>query len=307
MAESPRPETQNQIRVLVVEDDPILSQVLSENLLAEGYAPDNVHNGEDAWARLIAQPERYSLVLLDRRMPGVDGLEVLRRIKSDPDLTYLPVVMQTAMTEPEDILAGLNAGAHYYLTKPFTAETLLAIVRTAVRDFQHAQALRREVGLSTQTLRHLARAEFRYRTPEEARDIATLLSHACPDARQAALGLFELMLNAVEHGNLGITYGEKSRLIDLSELQVEIRRRLLHPNYAQRWARVEMTRTGQDIQFLISDEGEGFDWRRYLRIDPERAFDNHGRGIAMAAMLSFQRLEYQGRGNQVLAVVAAGH
>jgi len=289
--------------ILVVEDEFILREMLAENLRDAGYEPDSAENGEDAWAMLQANPQRYSTVLLDRRMPDMDGLEVLRRIRAEPILAHIPVIMQTGMTEPEDILAGLRAGAHYYLTKPFTSETLLAIVATAVGDYRRARELQHEASLATQTLRHLTSATFRFRTPSEARDIAAMLSHACPDAQNVVLGLSELMLNAIEHGNLSITYQEKTDLIEAEALHAEIARRLALPAYAERFATLVYERLDGKIQLLITDQGNGFDWRKFLDIDPARAFDSHGRGIAMARMLSFSELEYRGRGNEVLAVV----
>ena len=289
--------------VLVVEDEFILREILAENLHAAGYVTDSAENGEEAWAMLQANPQRFSVVLLDRRMPGIDGLEVLRRIKQEPTLAHIPVIMQTAMTEPDDILAGLRAGAHYYLTKPFTSETLLAIVATAVRDFQLARDLRLEASIATNTLQHLTHATFKFRTQPEARDIAMLLSHTCPDPECAVIGLSELMLNAVEHGNLGITYQEKSALLQADQLRQEIDHRLTLPAYAERRATLSFERLEDEIRMLITDQGAGFDWTHYLDMDPDRAFDSHGRGIAMARMMSFTSLEYRGRGNEVMAVI----
>jgi anti-sigma regulatory factor (Ser/Thr protein kinase) len=130
-----------------------------------------------------------------------------------------------------------------------------------------------------------------------------MLSHACPDAQNVVLGLSELMLNAIEHGNLSITYQEKTDLIEAEALHAEIAHRLALPAYAERFATLVYERLDGKIQLLITDQGNGFDWRKFLDIDPARAFDSHGRGIAMARMLSFSELEYRGRGNEVLAVV----
>jgi anti-sigma regulatory factor (Ser/Thr protein kinase) len=66
---------------------------------------------------------------------------------------------------------------------------------------------------------------------------------------------------------------------------------------------VAFAKENDEIRITITDEGEGFDWQSYLTLSPERAMDNHGRGIAMAGLLSFSRLEYRGRGNEVVAVI----
>jgi anti-sigma regulatory factor (Ser/Thr protein kinase) len=117
------------------------------------------------------------------------------------------------------------------------------------------------------------------------------------------LGLSELMINAVEHGNLGIGYAQKSALIDQGRLADEIRERLARPEFAGRRAELEVSRDENEVRFLIRDQGAGFDWQGYLEMSPDRAFDTHGRGIAMSRIISFDRLEYRGCGNEVLAAV----
>ena len=73
---------------------------------------------------LDAEPKRFDAILLDRMMPDMDGIEILRRVKSRPEMMEVPVIMQTGMSGDGDILDGLRAGAYYYLTKPFSADTL---------------------------------------------------------------------------------------------------------------------------------------------------------------------------------------
>ncbi|MBF0462118.1 MAG: ATP-binding protein [Magnetococcales bacterium] len=144
---------------------------------------------------------------------------------------------------------------------------------------------------------------YLFKTPDEARTLAGQLARFCPDPAQAMIGLLELLLNAVEHGNLGISYAEKSALVRHSALGAELERRLLLPEYADKTATVSVSWTGDEIHFLIRDQGTGFDWSPYLEIDPARVRHPHGRGIAWARGVSFQRIEYRGIGNEVLAVV----
>lgn len=292
-------------RLLVVDDEPISLDVLLENLQEEGYEADGAENGEAAWQALTGDGNRYDAILLDRLMPDMDGIEILKRIKAQPELAALPVIMQTSMAEPADIAQGLREGAFYYLTKPFEAETMLAIVAAAIEDRRRHLELQAEAQQAARTAHCLTHAEFRFRTPHEARDIATLLANTTPDPGRVVLGLSELLLNAVEHGNLGITYAEKSALIADNQLMDEVQRRLKTPEYGERAASLSFARNGDELHFLIRDQGAGFDWHQYLEISPDRAFDTHGRGIAMAKMISFSRIEYRGCGNEVLAVASA--
>ena len=117
------------------------------------------------------------------------------------------------------------------------------------------------------------------------------------------MGLSELLINAIEHGNLGISYAHKNLLKREGSWEAEITRRLSLPEYSGKKATVHFQRRNGLITFTITDQGQGFDWKKYLDFDPERAFDPNGRGIAMAGKIAFSRIEYQGTGNQVIATV----
>ena len=289
--------------ILVVEDNPINQEILVELLRDAGHSPLAADDGETAWRRLHEQPDHTCAVLLDRMLPDMDGLELLNRIKSSPGLAHIPVILQTARSDPADILEGLRGGAYYYLTKPFYPEALLAIVATATRDYREYKEMQIRALQASQSMRCLTEGEFIFRTPDEARDIAGLLANTGPEPRKLVLGLCELMVNAIEHGNFGITYAEKTELIQAQRLRVEIERRLANPAYAERRARLRFTRDRNLLRFDLQDQGGGFDWREYLELSPARVFDNHGRGIALARLLSFDSLDYNDLGNAALATV----
>ena len=109
--------------VLVVDDDEDNTVIASTILRRQGYDVRVARNGPDALDMLEA--DRYDLVLLDVMMPGMDGIEVLDRIKTNPRHAGLPVILVTAKTQDEDVLTGYKCGADYYITKPFTARQLL--------------------------------------------------------------------------------------------------------------------------------------------------------------------------------------
>jgi len=120
--------------LLVVDDEQLNHVVVSEFLADENYELIFVDGGEEAWSKLRAEPERYDAVLLDRMMPVVDGIEVLRRMKDDPELGMIPVIMLTAAAEPDQVAEGIKAGCFYYLTKPFARTVLCQVLAAAIRD-----------------------------------------------------------------------------------------------------------------------------------------------------------------------------
>ncbi|MCC6780440.1 MAG: response regulator [Hyphomicrobiales bacterium] len=118
-------------RILVVDDNEINRDILVTRLEANGYATLQASDGETALA--LAASERPDLILLDVMMPRLDGIEACRRLKSDPALPFTPVILVTARTDTRDVVAGLDAGADEYLTKPVDHAALVARVRSVLR------------------------------------------------------------------------------------------------------------------------------------------------------------------------------
>jgi DNA-binding response OmpR family regulator len=117
------------MKILVVEDEPVLADALRRGFTEERYVVDVAHDGEEAlWA---AKGGGYDLVILDLLLPRLPGLEVCRRLRSSGN--RVPVLMLTALDATDDVVAGLDAGANDYMTKPFAFRELAARVRAALR------------------------------------------------------------------------------------------------------------------------------------------------------------------------------
>jgi sigma-B regulation protein RsbU (phosphoserine phosphatase) len=202
------------------------------------------------------------------------------------------------------MVAGIAAGAYYFVTKPLDPEMLMSIVGAAIDDHERYEGLQETLRRGVDAIATLDSGRFRLRTLQQATALATLLSQACPDPERRVIGLGELLVNAVEHGNLGITYAEKSVFRAGAEWHGEVERRLALPENRDKFVEVDFERRPDEIAITISDQGRGFNWEKYLTISPERVFDSHGRGIAMANLMSFSRLEYHAPGNRVTAHVA---
>jgi two-component system, OmpR family, alkaline phosphatase synthesis response regulator PhoP len=118
-------------RVLVVEDEAHLAKGLRFNLEAEGYQVDVAADGEAALEQLVAKDEHFDVVVLDVMLPGMDGFAVASAMRQAKN--YVPVLMLTARSRPEDVLAGFAAGADDYLPKPFELRIFLARLQGLLR------------------------------------------------------------------------------------------------------------------------------------------------------------------------------
>jgi CheY-like chemotaxis protein/anti-sigma regulatory factor (Ser/Thr protein kinase) len=290
--------------ILAVDDEALNLEILIEYFEEEAELTlHTADGGEAAWLMLQDPENHYDAILLDRMMPELDGIGLLKRIKASPRLAGIPVIMQTAANSAAQIREGLEAGAYYYLTKPYRRDNLLAIVHAALIDGATRDALRQQLHSQINALQFMAEANFSIRNIDEANQLASFIAQACPNPDNVVMGISELLVNGVEHGNLGLTYAEKSELKRSDNWRPEVDRRMALSENADKTVRLVFSRQNDVITLRISDHGAGFDWQKYLEIDPERAFDPNGRGIALSRLLSFSNLTYEGCGNVAIATI----
>ncbi len=120
-----------QAKILVVDDEKDIIELVGFNLTRNGYEVTTVMTGEDALSR--ARSENPDLIILDLMLPGIDGLDVCRILRNEPKTAGTPIIMLTAKGEEADIVTGLELGADDYITKPFSPRILLARVKAVLR------------------------------------------------------------------------------------------------------------------------------------------------------------------------------
>ena len=118
-------------RILVVDDNPANLEIMEARLARQGYEVITARNGDEAL--VAARAQTPDLILLDVMMPGKDGIQVCRELKADPGLPFMPIILVTAKADPDDIVAGLDAGGDEYITKPVDHAALVARVRSILR------------------------------------------------------------------------------------------------------------------------------------------------------------------------------
>lgn len=287
--------------ILLVEDEPANAVILSSYLQYGGFIVDEVTDGLEAWNRLQENPDTYRLVVTDKRMPNMNGLELAARMKADRRFSKIPVIIQTGDASHDEFLKGIKAGVYYYLAKPYDEAAIIALVRSAIAEQDKKDIFERRLNCQQNAIGNLVKGEFFLRTPDEAQSTALLLGSIFPKPELAAAGLFELLLNGIEHGNLGIGFREKSDLLKENRWQDEVEKRLIDPAYEDKRVFVCFEQCLNRLEVTITDDGPGFDWLPYMEIDPSRTMKGNGRGIAKASML-FDEVVYLGAGNQVKVI-----
>jgi two-component system phosphate regulon response regulator PhoB len=165
-------------KVLLVEDDRSLAEVVEYNLQANGYEVIRSSDGEDALRQTHAK--KPDIVLLDVMLPVIDGLEVCRRLRSQSETASIPILMLTAKSEEVDQIVGYKVGADDYVTKPFSIRVLMERIKSLLRRNQGgvtANSMLQRAGIGIDRVKHLAFIDHQPLdlTPSEFRLLETLL------------------------------------------------------------------------------------------------------------------------------------
>jgi len=167
----------DQPSVLVIEDEPAQREVLAYNLEAEGYAVARAETGDEAM--VLVEEVQPDVIILDWMLPGVSGIEICRRLKSNTVTRTTPVIMLTARSEESDRVRGLETGADDYVVKPYSVIELMARVRTQLRRVRPASVGERlefdDIALDAETHRVTRNGEPIKLGPTEFRLLSTFM------------------------------------------------------------------------------------------------------------------------------------
>ena len=291
--------------ILVVDDDAIALRILCDFLEDAEYEVVKATDGEEALAILNEDCDRFDAVVLDWIMPRLDGLGVLKALSSDMRFITLPVIMQTSVNDTQQVSEAIRTGAYYYVTKPYAYDTLVDVVQAALEKFRQFREVMSWGVEATAGLALLQRGEFRVRTLQEGRMVANLIADLAERNVPVVSGLMELITNAIENGNLGVKGAEKAAFVAQGEWSEEVKRRIYLPENLDKFITISFEISDGIVSVDIQDQGDGFDWEPYLELTESRAYEVHGRGIAMAKAYSFDQVEYREGGTLVHVTFAA--
>lgn len=155
----------------------------------------------------------------------------------------------------------------------------------------------------TNIARFLLSGHFRFKELKDAYALAEFLGKICPNPRLHIMAISEILVNAIEHGNLGISAEEKHLLQKENRWLSEIERRLQLPQHVNQYVNLDVTHSESELRLHIKDDGQGFNWEDYKNKNRDNQ-STQGRGILMAQNLAFKSIDYSEKGNEVVCVIA---
>lgn len=242
-------------------------------------------------------------ILLEYPFSFNSSKALLETMQCTEEYAMIPVVQLLASEDFELLKEGSALGAHRSLVKPIKLENCNSVIRSAIDFRLKNAAFFEEVEKIISFFRYVDTVSFKIQNLEDIKQITVRLASFFPHPKKVVLGIEEILLNAIEHGNLGITYEEKNELNLHATWKNEVNRRLQLPENKRKWVRITIQKVPTMIQMIVKDEGHGFDFNRYLMFDPRRAKDSNGRGIAIAKQMGFDTIQYIGSGNEVVCTM----
>ena len=290
--------------ILIAENSKHPLKKLADLLKSEGYHIGVSHSGEDAFSTLVDHTSQYHAIILDHRTPDNKEHALLTKISTASSLKTLPIILIVPDTHQNTLRDAIQRGAHYCLSEDASSDHALQIIQAAIRrNLSYRELQNLSPTTSYPMMQYLIFGEFQVKTLGEAQDLARGLSTICPNPNLAVVGISELLINAIEHGNLAITYAEKSQYKRDNTWEAKITERQKEPKHRHKTVDVQFKKTETEFIIQITDQGAGFDSKKVIDLNPERLLDTHGRGIMMARNLVFKDLVYSPKGNQVTVVI----
>lgn len=226
----------------------------------------------------------------------------LRKLKRIKNAKYTPIIGISHIPAQE---IKFSCAQHLFHVLNFdnATDTLKNTIHSAQTTYVRYLDLIQDVKSRTSAIGLIESGTFKLQTLKQAEALTTMLSLAYPNPAVVALGISELLINAIEHGNLDISYNEKSELLENGQWETEIKHRLSQKEHSNKFVHIDFKKYDDRIEIIIEDEGKGFNWRSYLEASNCNVNDLHGRGILVAKEMGFDRLKYNAAGNCVTATI----
>lgn len=245
--------------------------------------------------------DRQVIIIQDSTLDDPEFLHLIQSVSALPK--QCTFILSTQHYRPDMANKAIDLGVFFFLTQPYSQEFVATTVSSALQTELSMASKLTKLDQSKQLPALVEQASFSLKTPAEAKSIAAILGFISPAPNKVSLGLFELMLNSIEHGNLAIGYDQKTDLLESGRLKTEVEERLKQPEYVDKSVRIQAQKTDRQLIFTIKDEGKGFDFNKYLERHEHVTLEKHGRGILIANQHSFDELHYEDGGTTAVCAI----
>jgi YesN/AraC family two-component response regulator len=288
------------MRVLIVEDDEASRNYLKDTLESQGF---ETHVAENGWLGLEAYRRLNPyLVLSDIRIPKMDGLKLLEEIRKVSRKTI--VVIITAFGCEEYAIKALRLRANNYLKKPIRHKELLPILRKFAAVIDSKTAMSKDAELTNNFKFSMEIGNDIQKVSNIANELTLKAGEALDenDKLDVHLGLLELLTNSIEHGNLKISPMDKAEALEKGpeNLYALFRERMADTKLSKRKVTINFQIKDAYCEWVVSDEGDGFDWKSYMKQMEMGALQMEGKGL-LICKYHFDYLEFLSQGNIVQA------
>ncbi len=267
-------------RVMIVDDEFFNLDIIRHLLDKKGFVVEDFLSSQKAFERLtdFDQPA-FSLIVLDRMMPEINGIDFFEMMLSNPTLCKIPVLMQSARPLESQLKIKFEGSNFSYITKPYKKTTFIEEVESL---------LLRALTFEEQMLDVDESASYKFKLTrhheiEHVLDSIISLCSPLADVREA---IDNLLNNAIEHGNLAIGFRLKTKLLELNSFEIEANRRHEMPEYKDKKVYVHLEVVGNKYTITIRDDGDGFNWKDYFTQESLAAY-------------GFSEVLYSDKGNEV--------
>jgi len=285
------------MKVLVIENDFITRNYLRDLFRYSGYdctSAKNASEGLDYYSKI-----KPDAIICDVTMPGISGMQFLQKIRQNDNKTS--IIMITSKSSEKLAIQAFRLGANDYLKKPIQDKDILPILENIGNKISLEPEHRNYGKVNSGQLEFKFKTEFGASPHIVERVMQELDYNYFPQDERVniEIGLLELITNAIEHGNLGISYKEKAAVMEDDQLNELYKKRLQDKNLSKRLVTIDYKYTENECEWMIADEGNGFDHKKLPDPTQNENLDAlNGRGIFISKVL-FDSIEYLGKGNVV--------
>ena len=289
-------------KILVIDDNIELLDYFKEFFTIYSYEIILAEDGKTGVKKFIEY--KPDIVITDMRLPDINGDEVVKQIKKlDKDI---PIIVITGYSDQEMIINAMKNGAIDLLKKPFKPKDLHYLINKIETLFKNIK-LKISLDIFKWDKKHLQIGNDISAIPYVIDAIFSNASYLFKNDYFIRVGLQEILLNAIEHGNLNISYDKKHDVLENGNYSSFLKERINNELYSKKKVDIKVFTNNEYLKIIVKDEGDGFDIDSIPDVnDPENLMRESGRGVLMA-MNSFDEVNYNTTGNEVILIKNSEH